>query len=113
MPLVRTSATSSGVGPKVARRSRCQTGSVPSRFGTAAPGSATTEALRIGSEALCGRDGAAATPSVLVAVAFGPAAPVAEVGAALGLGLDAEGLAVEAWVVEGLPAEGLAAPAGF
>src|SRR4051812_11501050 len=77
MPLARTSATRSGVGPKVARRSRCQTGSVPSRFGRGSPGAATTDALRIGSAAPARAGGAAATPSGLVAVTFPePGAPV-------------------------------------
>src|SRR4051794_2192179 len=84
MPLARTSATRSGVGPKVARRSRCQTGSAPSRFGSVSPGAATTDALRIGSDEPGGRAGAAATPSGLVAVTFPePGAPVDPAAAAV------------------------------
>src|SRR4051794_25117675 len=72
LPLARTSATRSGVGPKVARRSRCQTGSGPSRFGTASPGATVLEARKIGSVALGRRDaGFAATPAGSVATAFG------------------------------------------
>src|SRR3954471_11202836 len=85
VPLARTSATSSGVGPKVARRSRCQTGSVPSRLGTAGVGEGPGVGVLVGL-------GLGLGLGVGVGVGVGDALPVAlgvGMGDALLVALDA------------------------